>query len=289
MRRPQAPRLAVWRTQVQAISTVVLNSYFLKSWTGGLCVPVLNCWSCPSAIGSCPLGAMQHYAGQARSALSQASFWSLLPLYPLGLMLACAVLGGRLMCGWLCPFGWLQDLLGKLQRRKLRLPAWTGHLRYVFLVGLVFVVPYYTARQAFSEICPMGALQGGWFQPLLYPELRAGMQELWWAKQAVLLAWLAAFLFVRRPFCRLMCPLGALFSLFYGTALWQIRLNPYKCNDCGWCEAICPAGLDPRREVGSPLCISCLECQGCPQGAIVSGPVWKLGTAPPLPEEGNSR
>jgi ferredoxin-type protein NapH len=288
MRRPRAPRLAVWRTRVQAISTILLNSYFLKTWTGGLCVPALNCWACPSASGACPLGAIQHYVGQARSALSEASIWSLLPLYPLGLMLAFAVLGGRLMCGWLCPFGWLQDLLGKLQRRKLRLPAWTGYLRHVFLVGLVFVVPYYTARLAFCETCPMGALQGGWFQPLVYPDLREGIHGLWWAKQAVLLAWLAASLFIRRPFCRLVCPLGALFSLFYRTSVWQISLDPYKCNDCGWCETICPAGLDPRREVGGALCVSCMECQECPQGAIVSGPIWKLWPGSPQAEEGNS-
>ena len=280
MKRPRASRLVVWRTRVQAISAVLLNSYFLKQYTGGVCVPALNCWACPGAVGSCPIGALQHYAGQARASLGAVPFWSLLPLYPLGLMLACGVLAGRFMCGWLCPFGWLQDLVGKLQKRKLALPAWTGYLRYVFLVGLVFVVPYYTNEQWFSQVCPMGALEGGLLQPLLHPELRAGIHGLWWIKQAMLLGWLVAFLFIRRPFCRMMCPLGALFSLFYGTAVWQIRLDPYKCTSCGWCEKNCPAGLHPHKHAGSAHCISCRECENCPQGAITSGWIWKVGPDP---------
>jgi polyferredoxin len=276
MRHHRASRLVVWRARVQAISTLLLNSYFLKNWTGGTCTPVLNCWACPGAVSSCPIGALQHYSAQARLVLGQVSFWQLLPAYPLGLMLACGVLGGRLMCGWLCPFGWLQDLLGKLRRHKLNLPVWTGYFRYAFLVGLVFVAPYFTGEQWFSRLCPQGALEGGLLQPLVDPSLRGAIHSWWFLKQGMLLVWLAAFVFMRRPFCRLMCPLGAIFSLFYGTSLWQIRQDPYKCNNCGWCERICPAGLDPRQQVSSHLCISCLECQGCPRGAMASGPIWKL-------------
>lgn len=284
--RDRTSPLIAWRARVQALSTLLLNSYYLRGLSGGFCSPVLNCWACPSAISSCPIGAMQHYAAQARGALGQVSFWQLIGAYPLALMLVSGVLGGRLMCGWLCPFGWLQDLVGKLRRRKLRLPAWTGYFRYAFLIGLVVLAPYCTGEQWFSKVCPQGALEGGILQPLVNPALRSGIGTLWYVKQGLLLAWLASFLFFRRPFCRMMCPLGAIFSLFYGTSLWQIRLNPYQCNNCGWCERTCPAGLDPRRQVGSSLCISCLECQGCPQGAIASGPIWsrKLASAPPPPE-----
>jgi polyferredoxin len=262
-----------------------LNSYFLKGWTGGTCAPVLNCWACPAAVTSCPIGALQHYSAQARLTLGTVPFWQLLPLYPLGLMLACGVLGGRLMCGWLCPFGWLQDLLGKLTRYKINLPNWTGYLRYVFLVGLVFVAPYYTSEQWFSKICPQGALQGGLLQPLVDPSLRPLLKHLWYLKLGMLFGWLATFVLMRRPFCRVMCPLGAIFSLFYGTAVWQIRLNPDKCNNCGWCERICPAGLDPRHEAGNLLCVSCLECQGCPRGAITSGLIWQKGSTEAAQEQ----
>ncbi len=269
------------RGWIQALSTVVLNLAFLRvleplKGAGGFCSPVLNCWACPGAYTSCPLGALQHAAGEARLLIATGSGWlAAIPHYVLGTLFVFGVGLGRFMCGWLCPFGWLQDLVGRLRRHKLRLPAWAGYLRYAFLIALVLVVPHYTSVQAFSELCPQGALQGGILQPLLHPELRGAIGTWWYLKQAMLVAWLVAFVFFRRPFCRLMCPLGAIFGLFYGISALQVRLDPRKCVDCGWCERICPAGLNPRRQIGSHLCISCLECRGCPQGAIAALPVWR--------------
>lgn len=280
------PRRSGWlasRSWIQALSAVFLNSWFLgRAGTGGFCAPALNCWACPSANFACPLGALQYSAGTARLALgSGAGVWSVLPVYVLGTVFGFSVLLGRFMCGWFCPFGWLQDLLARLRRRHLRLPPWTGYLRYVFLVGLVFVVPYYTQEPWFSKLCPQGALQGGLLQPLLHPELRVGMGTWWYLKQALLLAWLVAFIFVRRPFCRLMCPLGALFALFYRVCVLQIRLDPARCTGCGWCARICPTGLDPRRHAGSHLCVFCLQCRKCPHEAISILPVWRTPARPP--------
>ncbi len=276
MKESRTPRWLKGRGKVQALSTVVLNSYFLKDLTGGFCVPVLNCWACPAAIASCPLGALQHASGEAGLLLkSGAAPLSVIPFYILGTLMAFSVLLGRFMCGWLCPFGWLQDLLARLSRRKFYLPAWTGYLRYVFLVGLVFVVPYLTTEQWFSKVCPQGALQGGIFQPLVDPSLRAGMGTFWYIKQTMLVAWLVAFVFIRRPFCRLMCPLGAIFALFNRVSILQTKFDPNRCTNCGWCQERCPAGLDPCRQVNSHLCISCLECQKCPQGAISLVPIWR--------------
>lgn len=269
------------RGWVQALSTVALNLAFVRALyplkgAGGVCSPVLNCWACPGAVTSCPIGALQHAAAEARLTVHGGGSWvSVLPYYVLGSLFLFGVTLGRFMCGWLCPFGWLQDLLGRVQRRKLRLPAWTGYLRYVFLVGLVLVVPYYTSVQWFSKVCPQGALQGGLLQPLLDPSLRGGIGAWWWFKEAMLVGWLVAFLFLQRPFCRLMCPLGAIFALFYGFSALQFRLDPGQCVDCGLCQRVCPAGLDPRRQVGSHLCVSCLECRRCPRGAIAAVPVWK--------------
>ena len=283
MKKPASSWWLRWRWRVQLASTVALNSYFLTG-AKGVCAPALNCWACPAAITSCPLGAMQNAAGLARLD-PQAGGAAL--AYALGAMLALGAVLGRFMCGWLCPFGWLQDLLARLSRRKLRLPAWTGYLRYAFLVGLVLVVPYFTTVAWFSKVCPQGALQGGLLQPLLNPGLRASIGTLWYLKQVMLLGWLVAFVFLRRPFCRLMCPLGAIFGLFYRVSLWQIRVDPYRCVNCGWCEQVCPAGLDPSRHAhNSTLCLSCLECTACPHEAITTGPIWRLGATQPPPEAG---
>ena len=282
-----SPPSSSWLTRrgwIQALSTVALNLGFIRALdplksAGGFCCPVLNCWACPGALTSCPIGALQHSAAEARLLIAAGQGWlTALPFYLVGTLFVFSVTLGRFMCGWLCPFGWLQDLLGRLGRHKLRLPTWTGYLRYVFLVGLVLIVPYYTSVQWFSRLCPQGALQGGLLQPLLHPELRHGIGLLWYAKEAMLVGWLVAFVFMRRPFCRLMCPLGAIFSLFYGVSMLQLRIDPSKCVDCGRCEKLCPAGLDPRRHLSSHLCVTCLECQSCPRGAITATAVWRKGT-----------
>ncbi len=274
MKQPAGPRWLYYRGYVQFFSTLLANSYFLRGLKG-FCYPGLNCWSCPLANFACPIGALQYSSISARGNLANGKpLWSVLPLYVLGTLILFAALFGRMMCGWLCPFGWLQDLIGRLRRYKYKLPKWTGYIRYAILIAGVFVIPYYTGEPWFTKLCPQGALQGGIFQPLLHPELRAGIQTMWYIKQGILLATLMAMVFIRRPFCVAICPLGAFFSLFNRWSAWQIKYDAEACTDCGWCVEHCPVGIDPRREVNGANCISCLECQKCPYGAIHSGLRW---------------
>lgn len=274
MKQPTGPRWLYYRGYVQFCSTLLANSYFLRGLKG-FCYPVLNCWSCPAANFACPIGALQNASIATHSGLAAGKpLWSLLPFYVLGTLVLCSVLLGRMMCGWLCPFGWLQDLMGRLRLQKFKLPKWTGCIRYGFLVGAVFIIPYYTAEMWFTKWCPQGALQGGIFQPLLHPELRPGMQTMWYVKQGILLATLVAMIFIRRPFCVMICPLGAFFSLFNRWSAWQIKYDSRACTNCMWCVENCPVDIDPRREVDGANCISCLECQKCPYGAIHSQPRW---------------
>ncbi len=251
-----------FRHLIQLLSALVINSSFLVGLSArGVCVPVLNCWACPGAAFACPLGALQDAIADARIVFA-------LPLYILGLMLTFSALFGRMMCGWLCPFGLVQELLGKLNRHPRTLPRWMGYLKYAVLVGLVLIVPYMTGIPWFCRLCPQGALEGGIFQPLLHPELRPLIGSWWYTKIAILVGVMLAAVFYRRPFCHSICPLGAFFSLFNRFSLIRLRFDPEKCTDCGWCVQHCPQGLDPRREVDNYLCVGCLECAKCPFGAI---------------------
>ena len=275
MKQPAGPRWLYYRGYVQFLSALLANSYFL-SQLKGFCYPVLNCWACPAANFACPVGALQYATIGARRGLTGvASLAAVLPLYVLGTLVLFSALFGRMMCGWLCPFGWLQDLLGRLRRNKLKTPRWAGYTRYAVLVGLVFVTPYYTGVAWFTKLCPQGALQGGIFQPLLYPELRASIHSLWYLKQGILLATLVAMIFIRRPFCGIVCPLGAIFSLFNRHSAWQIKYDADRCTNCMWFAENCPAAIDPREEANGHSCISCLECQKCPYEAIHSQPSWR--------------
>lgn len=266
------------RFAVQVASLVLANSFFLRAFNG-FCNPVLNCWSCPGANFACPIGALQNASSDAAFTIPSASsplmgIARAIPIYVIGTLMLLGGLFGRMMCGWLCPFGWLQDQIGKLSRRRGRVPGVLYYLRYVVLIVLVFVVPYYTHVMWFSKLCPQGALEGGLLQPLLHPELRGMMGGWWWTKQAILLATFAAMLFWRRPFCAVVCPLGAIFSLFQRVSAWQVRWLEARCTHCLWCVRQCPQGIDPRYEVNSHKCVGCLECQKCPFDAIHSAPRW---------------
>jgi ferredoxin-type protein NapH len=277
-----APRAVPWwlrhRFAVQVLSLVLANSFVLRHFKG-FCYPVLNCWSCPGANFACPIGALQNACSDAGYIIPGAAtplqgILRAIPVYVLGTLLLFSAFFGRMMCGWLCPFGWLQEQVGRLRRSKLGVWRPLRYLRYVVLVVLVFVIPYYTHTAWFSKLCPQGALEGGLLQPLRDPSLRPMMGAWWWLKQAILAVTLAAMVFWRRPFCATVCPLGAIFSLFHRSSAWEIRWERDKCVNCLWCVRACPQGIDPRSDVNGHTCVGCLECQKCPYDAIYSAPRW---------------
>ncbi len=277
--QPRGPRWLYWRFWVQLAATVVANNGLVTA-TRGLCWPGLNCWACPTAAFGCPMGALQNAAGAWRWRLAAGGILGSLPALPwyvIGGLLVAGGLFGRMVCGWICPFGWFQELVGRLHARKLTLPRWLGYPRYAVLVVVALVVAFYTGQPWFCKLCPQGFLEGGIPQPLLRPELRAGIGWLWYTKLAVFVLVVLGSLFVRRPFCALACPLGAVYSLMHRYSLWRTVLIRDKCTDCGWCVRACPQGIDPREDLDGHLCIGCLECQKCPFGAIVSVPAWRVG------------
>lgn len=268
----KAPRWLYSRWYVQLASFIFANSLFLSRFKG-FCYPVLNCWACPTANFGCPIGALQNSCAAARLGLAGGSpWWAVIPLYLLGTLLFFSALFGRMMCGWLCPFGWFQELLGR--RAVRRTPRWSWYVRYFVLAVVVIIIPFFTSEAWFSKLCPMGAIEGAIPQPLLHPELRAEIGWLWYTKLSILVAVILWATFYRRPFCNVICPLGAIFSLFNRYSAWRIDYERSKCTDCMYCLGICPQGLDPRRDLNGHACIGCLECQKCPYDAIHSRPMW---------------
>ncbi len=240
-------------------------------YTGGtkyLCTPGLNCYSCPGAVGACPLGALQN---------ALASSGTRAPFYVLGILMLYGMLLGRTICGFLCPVGLGQDLLYKIRTpkaRKNRLSRIFSYLKYVILAVLVVAVPvmfgvFGTRVPAFCKyICPAGTL-GGAIGLLIHPgnaDLFGQLGALFTWKFALLVAAVVACIFIYRFFCRFLCPLGALYGLFNRFALLGVKLDKNKCTDCGLCLAHCK--MDIRR-VGDHECINCGECISvCPAHAI---------------------
>jgi polyferredoxin len=238
--------------------------------TKGFCVPVLNCYSCPGALGACPIGALQSLLGGG----------SRIPFYALGLLMLFGVVCGRLLCGFLCPFGFLQDLLHRIPVKKVQVPKRLDRplrlVKYIVLVVLVVGLPllatntYGIGTPWFCKLlCPAGTLEGGIPLMVLNGSLRALAGTLFRWKVLVLLTVVIACLLIHRFFCRYLCPLGAIYSLFNRFALCRMKLDRTKCVSCGRCESACPMAVDVTRDINGPECIRCGKCAAvCPTDAI---------------------
>ena len=236
--------------------------------TKQVCAPGINCYSCPGAVGACPLGSLQN----AMNGDNHGSIY-----YVVGSLVLYGILFGRMICGWLCPFGFIQELLHKIKTPKVKKSPVTrilSYLKYVILVVFVFIVPFlYAIRKmtlpAFCKyICPAGTLEGG--MSLLSYKINdwglAVLGPLFTWKFLLMVSILVGCIFVFRLFCRFICPLGALYALFNRFSIFGIKLNRDKCVDCNKCIAHCEMDI---HHVGDPECISCGECIAvCPTDAI---------------------
>ena len=269
------------RLAVQILFTAVTNGYaigFLKGriYQGdlkSLCVPGLNCYSCPGALGSCPIGALQAVLGSPGKNFS---------FYVIGFLMAVGALMGRFVCGWLCPFGLVQDLLYRIPfyRKVKSLPGhrWLKYLKYVILLVFVILLPLIAVdiigqgSPWFCKlICPAGTLEGGWTLPILNASLRPALGWLFTWKSFLLILILFLSVVSYRPFCKYLCPLGAVYSIFNPIAFYRLRVDEGKCTKCGDCSKACPMEITVHKKPNSLECIRCGRCKAaCPTGAITS-------------------
>ena len=239
------------------------NGRIYKGATKNACVPGLNCYSCPGAIGSCPLGSLQNALSASKTKT---------PAYVFGIIILFGLLLGRTICGWLCPVGLGQELLYKIKTpkaKKNRVTRVLSYFKYVVLVALVVIVPLYYAIPGFCEyICPAGTFEGG--IGLLANETNAGLLgilgPLFTWKFTLLVLIIVASIFFFRFFCRFLCPLGALYGFFCRVAMLGVKLDKNKCTDCGLCIGVCKMDI---KNVGDHECIHCGACISvCPAKAI---------------------
>lgn len=247
-------RLARWRSWVQAGFLLVwLQPSLLR--LHAICSPVFHCHSCQLATFACPIGV-----------LAQFSALHLFPFLAVGTLLVFGALFGSFVCGWACPFGFLQDLIARFPTPKFSLPDWTGHFRFVVLGALVLAVPFLLGEFSplfFCRLCPAGALEAA--VPYSLSQVGTGEEIVWpsVAKMVSLGLVVSAMLFSWRPWCKVLCPLGAIFALMNRVSLLFMRFHPNRCRDCAVCRSLCHDGQRADRRVDGLRCVRCLECAQC--------------------------
>lgn len=268
----------ILRKIIQGLTAAGANAYLPGFWEGDIfrgaskhvCVPGLNCYSCPSALGACPVGSLQN----ALSGGKKNGAW-----YVAGLIALYGLLMGRWICGWLCPFGLIQELLYKIPAPRLRVPRRLRPLRflkYAVLAVLVILLPL-TLVNAYGQgspwfcklLCPAGTLTAALPLMAAAPALLDAAGALFVLKMTLAALIVAGCLMIPRFFCRFLCPLGALYGLFNRIALVRYRVDSGRCTHCGACARACPMDLDPLRNPNGADCIRCGKClDACPTGAL---------------------
>jgi polyferredoxin len=188
---------------------------------------------------------------------------------------------GPVFCGWVCPFGSIQEWFGKLgkkifKRRFNRLIPYKvdrilRYLRYLMLGWVVYMTAV-TGTLVFADIDPYFALFNFW------------TSEVAIGGVIILIAVLVLSLLVERPFCKYACPYGAVLGVFNLFRIFKIRRNPSTCINCKACDRTCPMNIPVSTSgaVRHHQCITCLKCtseQACPVGKTVELTTRKFETS----------
>lgn len=265
------------RNSIQMFATLLTNIHlpnFLKGvlYNGKLksvCVPGLNCYSCPGATGACPIGSFQAVVGSSKFSFSY---------YITGILIFFGMMLGRFICGFLCPFGWFQDLLHKIPTKKFstkKLKLLT-YIKYGILAIFVIALPILIKNKAgigspyfCKYICPQGILEGGIPLSIANSSIRATLGKLFVLKSVILMTVVVLSILFYRPFCKWICPLGAFYALFNKISLFDYNVDENKCVSCGKCSRTCKMDVDITKNTSHTECIRCGECiKVCPTKAI---------------------
>lgn len=304
------------RLLVQLAALVALNGAVFGISTLPLFLPVLQCLNLRTKTIGCNIGILQRNLSLTWFVSSGGALFDLLclflPLAAIGTVILVGAVFGRALCGWICPLGLCQDLLGfvpRLFRKKQREFSQRTHkiltgIKYVVLyivivivvsMGVIYFVDRYVwgkistplgicGKAPFCLICPVPALF------ITIPALASGLLHgslpplpLTSYIQLAFLAFFLSFsILVKRSWCRYVCPSGALMSFFNKFSLLHIRKKANKCTTfCRGhqrdCNQTCPMGIQVSRNQEPSSNPECILCYNCVESCSNKAAKYKLG------------
>ncbi|MGM0682201.1 MAG: 4Fe-4S binding protein [Thermodesulfobacteriota bacterium] len=267
---------------MQIVIALLTNAYWAFPVTRNIyqgplkvvCSPGLNCYSCPAATTYCPIGALQQTLLSLQFNLEFGRYF--FGFYVLGCIGVVGSSVGRIVCGWACPFGLIQELLYKIPSRKRGVPRNLRFVKYGVLLITVVLLPLLVVDEMglgvpwfCKYICPAGTLEAGLPMLLIKPDLRAAAGFLFSVKLVIMAGFILWSIVASRPFCRTICPLGAFYGLFSKWRLVKLQLDRDRCTNCQECHSVCPMGVKFNESPDDGECITCLKCmKACRYGAI---------------------
>lgn len=278
------------RRIVQFLSFIFFSAAIFNLGSLPLLLPVLWTWGIKNVIGD------------AYTALQLLFYDLVFPWLALASFLIIGILLGKSLCGWVCPFGFIQDLISLVKRKKMGISLRTHkNLIYIkyFVLGITLLVSvsfsaaklmgaskrYERALGVFAKT-PFTALSPA---ETLFATLPRMLQELsnatfpgvstlpplFWVQLIIMVGVLVFAALVPRSWCKYFCPHGAIMAIMNKFSFLGLRRDPVKCakGTCRRCVEVCPMNvriLDlPWEKFSDPECIYCLKCVDmCPDKAI---------------------
>ncbi len=213
----------------------------------------------PSVHAICPLGGLENlWAWVAGRANLQKLFSGTMTLF--FFTVAFALVFGRAFCGVLCPFGFLQELTGKITKNKYIVPEKADRImrfgKYIML-GIITFMAWITATIWISPYDPWTAFAHIWSRKEMFAENGTGF--------IILIIVIALSVFIDRFFCKYLCPAGALYGII--SKISPAKIKRTSCSGCQKCTKSCPMGINVAEAdtINSAECIACGQClTACP-------------------------